>query len=65
MPSSVIASFKYNQASATLRVFFWSGSVYDYKNVPGEVYEQMRRAASKGTFLNRNIKNRFSYKKVK
>jgi len=65
MPSSVVASYKYNPISHTLRVFFVSGSVYDYKNVPEDVYIEMRSATSKGTFLNTQIKNRFGFKKVK
>ena len=55
----------YDADKHTLRVFFISGSVYDYKNVPLKVYEQMRQAASKGTFLNQVIKARFRFKKVK
>jgi len=65
MPSSVVASFKYNPTSKTLRIFYVSGSVYDYKNVPADVYEKMQLAPSKGTFLNREIKNRFGYRRVK
>ena len=38
--------------------------VYDYKNVPEEVYLNMRAAFSKGTFLNRHIKHKFEFKKI-
>jgi hypothetical protein len=55
----------YDTDTQTLRVFFVSGSVYDYKNVPLKVYEEMMNAASKGTFLNQVIKARFGFKKVK
>ena len=65
MPSSVVSSMNYDPVTHTLRVFFVSGSVYDYKNVPLKVYEQMKRASSKGTFLNQVIKARFGFNKVK
>jgi len=55
----------YDADTHILRVFFVSGSVYDYKNVPLKVYEQMKQASSKGTFLNQVIKARFGFKKVK
>ncbi len=65
MPSSVVARFKYNAAKSVLRVFFVSGSVYDYFRVPEKVYEEMKQAGSKGTFLNFRIKNAYPYKRVR
>lgn len=65
MPSSVIAAIKYNVAAATLRLIYVSGSVYDYLQVPPEVYEAMRRATSKGRYLNRHIKGRYAYTQIK
>jgi hypothetical protein len=64
MPSSVVSSFSYDHASATLRVVFVSGMVYDYLNVPGKVYIEMKASASKGIFLNTHIKGHYSFKKV-
>ena len=64
MPSSVVSSFHYNEKSHTLRVIFISGMVYDYINVPPEVYAAMKRARSKGTYLNRHIKDHFEFKKI-
>ncbi|ASU32787.1 KTSC domain-containing protein [Mucilaginibacter xinganensis] len=65
MPSSVVAAMKYNESSATLRIIYTSGSVYDYKQVPPDVFEQMNAAASKGTFLNTMIKGKYRYKKIR
>jgi hypothetical protein len=65
MPSSVVAAMKYDEAAAVLRVTFVSGSVYDYKNVPANVYKEMKAAGSKGAFLNHVIKRKYRYKKVK
>jgi len=56
---------KYNADTQTLRIFYVSGSVYDYKNVPEDIYEKMRTSGSKGIFLNREIKTHFNFEKVK
>lgn len=64
MPSSVIASFDYDQESHTLRVNFLSGNVYEYLHVPAEVFRRMKAAKSKGTFLNRFIKGHFDFIKI-
>jgi hypothetical protein len=65
MPSSVIATFVYNPETSRLRVVFVSGMVYDYKNVPASVYEAMRKSGSKGTFLNKEIKGKYKFEKIK
>jgi hypothetical protein len=65
MPSSVIAGIRYDRGTGSLRVKFVSGHIYDYKDVPEKFYNLMKRAASKGSFLNRQIKNRFGFQKIK
>jgi hypothetical protein len=65
MPSSVVAAMEYNESTATLRITYTSGKVYDYKHVPPEVYGEMKEADSKGAFLNHRIKGKFKFKKVK
>ncbi|ACU64176.1 KTSC domain-containing protein [Chitinophaga pinensis] len=64
MPSSVVYKMHYDQETATLRVIFVSGMVYDYKNVPEEVYQAMKTSGSKGTYLNKHIKGHYAYEKV-
>jgi len=54
----------YDRDTATLRIIFVSGLVYDYKNVPEEVYEAMKRSGSKGIYLNKHIKGHYEYEKV-
>lgn len=54
----------YNEETETLRIVYVSGMVYDYKNVPWEVYQAMKTSGSKGTFLNRFIKGNFEFEKV-
>jgi hypothetical protein len=65
MPSSVVSAFYYDQASAKLRVIFTSGMIYDYTNVPPEAYEEMKKAFSKGKYLNDHIKTHYNFKKIK
>jgi len=64
MPSSVVASFKYDLLKHTLRVTYVSGKVYDYLNVPADVYQEMKDAESKGTFLNLRIKGLYRFRKI-
>ena len=65
MPSSVVAAIRYDTNTATLRVIYVSGSVYDYKNVPEKVYKEMKEAFSKGEFLNKQIKANYKFEKIK
>ena len=63
MPSSVVAAIRYDASSSTLRVVYVSGTVYDYKNVPEKVYNEMKKASSKGEFLNKEIKPNYEFEK--
>lgn len=65
MPSSVVAAIRYDASKSTLRVVYVSGAVYDYKKVPEEVYNEMKKAFSKGEFLNKEIKPNYKFEKVK
>ncbi|GAA0534431.1 lysyl-tRNA synthetase class 2 [Chitinophaga japonensis] len=64
MPSSVVAHMSYDPAAATLRIVYVSGTVYDYKGVPPRVYDAMKKASSKGQYLNRHIKGKYDFVKV-
>jgi hypothetical protein len=65
MPSTVVDTMIYDPTSKTLRVRFVSGSIYEYLNVPPEIYESMRTAGSKGIYLNQHIKDHFEFRKIK
>jgi len=65
MPSAVVAAIKYDAHSSTLRVIYTSSMVYDYKNVPEEVFTAMKTSFSKGAFLNQYIKGKYAYEKIK
>jgi hypothetical protein len=64
MPSSVVSFIHYYQDTGTLRIGYVSGMVYDYKNVPERIYRAMKNSTSKGSFLNKHIKEKFPFEKV-
>lgn len=64
MPSSVIEYISYNAATQILKVHFLSGAVYAYNNVPEDVYEAFKKYKSKGTFLNKHIKDKYDYERL-
>ncbi len=63
MPSSVIRKYFYKPELQILTIVYVSGAVYDYLDVPQEVFDDFRAAFSKGTYLNKNIKPYFKYVK--
>lgn len=64
MPSTVINAFSYDAENRILKVVYVSGAVYNYMDVPETIYQALSKVKSKGTFLNKNIKGRFDYKKI-
>jgi hypothetical protein len=38
--------------------------VYDYKDVPEEVYKAMKTSGSKGIYLNTHIKGNYKFEKI-
>lgn len=64
MPSAVIASYSYDASRSVLIVGFVSGLVYEYYDVPEEVYKTMKSYTSKGAFLNREIRNKYRFRKI-
>ena len=64
MPSSVVNKMHYDPKKHVLTIVYVSGNVYDYKDVPEQVYQEMKTAFSKGEFLNEHIKGKYSFEKV-
>ena len=65
MPSTVISSISYDTVSSTLRITFISGMIYDYKNVPEEIYHTLKTSGAKGIYLNQHIKGKYKFEKIK
>ena len=62
--SSNVQSIGFDEHSQTLYVDFINGSRYQYFKVPKSIFEQFLVANSKGKFLHRNIKDKFTYSKL-
>jgi hypothetical protein len=62
MPSTAIASFGYDEHRHELHVTFTTGRRYSYFNVPRAAYTGFVRAASKGVYFNRHIRDRYPYR---
>lgn len=59
--SSNIASIGYDPDSLTLEIEFKNGSIYQYFDVPQNVFDAFRTADSKGSFLASQIKGNFRF----
>jgi NAD-dependent SIR2 family protein deacetylase len=64
MPSTVISTMQYDAVSATLRVIYTSGKIYDYKRVPERIYKEMKASGAKGIYLNHHIKGKYAFEKI-
>ena len=64
MPSTVVADFFYDAKASSLKIIFDSGKIYDYKNVPEKIYNDMKSSFSKGIYFNRYIKDKFDFEKI-
>ena len=62
--SSNIASLGYDSDTSTLEVEFHSGAVWQYHDVPENVYYDMKNSESLGKFFNANIKRQYAESQV-
>jgi len=56
---------EYDKRKKILRIVFVSGMIYDYLDVPEEIFLRMRSAQSKGLFLNQQIKPHYTFRQIK
>ena len=61
--SSNIEQVGYDADNMELHVVFKDSSLYVYRDVPVQIYEELLGAPSKGSFLNRAIKGVYEYDK--
>jgi hypothetical protein len=62
--SSNVDYIAYDPEEAVLEVGFLNGGAYQYFDVPEDVYEDFLNSESKGKFLFKHIKNKYSYRRV-
>jgi len=55
--SSAIRSVGYDQEQRVLEIEFTSGAVYQYSDVPAEVYRGLMAAESHGRYFNQAVRN--------
>lgn len=63
--SSNIAQVGYDTGRHALRVLFRSGTIYEYNNVSAQIYDSLLQSKSIGNFFNVNIRNSYSYTRLK
>ncbi len=62
--SSNLKDATYCEISKRLIIIFHAGGMYEYSNVPREVYESLCSAESAGKYFHTSIKGKFEYKKL-
>ena len=50
---------------SVLEIEFKNRSIYQYRNVPENIYTRLMNSSSKGTYLSENIKDKYSCVKVR
>ncbi len=63
MPSSAIRSFDYDAGAHRLDIRFVGGRLYSYFDVPERVFAAMLKAASKGGYFNRCIRDHYRFER--
>ena len=63
--SSSIRSVGYEVETQTLELVFHGGKVYRYSGVMEAIYLGLMRAASKGSYFHRYIKDRYPFAQVR
>jgi hypothetical protein len=62
--SSNIISIGFDEDSNTLEIEFLNGTVFQYFDVPFQVYDDFMESGSKGQYLAQQIKGKYRYVKV-
>jgi hypothetical protein len=62
--SEAIAKFAYDLGTRRLVIFFKSGGVYGYQDVPRTVFDGFRAAQSKGEFFQSAIRTQFASRRL-
>ena len=62
--SSNLASVGYDAENEILEVEFKHGGVYQYFDVPQNVFEELMDAGSHGVYFSANIRNDYEYQKM-
>lgn len=62
--SSQLKEVEYDTETSILTVTFMQGRMYEYKDVPADVFRKLIEAESIGSFFIHNIKNKYQFKQI-
>jgi hypothetical protein len=62
--SSNLAFIAYDADTEILEIEFTNSTLYEYKNVPKVVYDELMASSSHGTYFNKNIRNFYPCQKI-
>lgn len=57
--SSAIKRAEYDSSTRRLTLWFPEGHSYDFCRVPGQIWEGLLQARSKGTYYNQHIRDKY------
>ncbi len=61
---SMIHAVGYDEHTQTLEVVFNSGKIYQYHEVPKQLYEELLAADSKGSYMRNEVIDCYPYQQV-
>jgi hypothetical protein len=64
LDSDLVHSIQYSHENQTLYVYFRVGRLYEYRDVPSELYQEFVRAGSRENFFDKNIRRSFTCKRL-
>lgn len=59
--SSMIQAVGYDEETQVLRVVFNNGGLYEYYDVPSEIYDGLMQAESKGQYMRAMVIDQYPY----
>jgi hypothetical protein len=62
--SSNLVSVGYDESTQILEVEFQTGKVYQYHDVPKDVYQELMTASSKGEYFHDNVMGQYNFHEV-
>lgn len=62
--STTVQRISYEEKTSTLEVEFHNGSIYQYFDVPEQIWNAFKTADSKGQFIHQNLKGYYRYSRV-
>ena len=64
LSSSNLSRIRYDENTNTLEIEFQGGRIYQYFDVPVQIFEGLLSASSHGKFHSENIKGHYRYARV-